>query len=164
MFTGGWCLAHTPLADIPLRRHSLADTPWLVDTPHGRHTLPGRHTPLQIHPLWQTHPLADTHSLADTPPWQAPTARHPPWQTPDCRHTPFPLEDDPLGRHPLADSPPSPWEMTPCSLREQIPPPGADTLLAQTPPEKHVGRYGQCAGGNYPTGMQSCFLYCIVLD
>ena len=61
---------------------------------------------------------------------------------------------------PGADTPPeadTPWEQTP--------PPGADTPLgADTPQEQtpsrteHAGRYGQCAGGTHPTGMQSCFV------
>ena len=31
-------------------------------------------------------------------------------------------------------------------------PPGVDT-----PGTEHAGRYGQCAGGMHPTGMQSCY-------
>ena len=95
MFTGGWCLAHTPLADTPLRRHSLADTPSLVDTPDCRHTLP-----------WQTRPLTDTppgrHPLPDIPPGRHPLADTPPspwettpWADTPGRHTPFPREDTP---------------------------------------------------------------------
>ena len=35
---------------------------------------------------------------------------------------------------------------------------GADTPQEQTPSRtEHAGRYGQCAGGTHPTGMQSCF-------
>ena len=55
----------------------------------------------------------------------------------------------------------TPWEQTP---------PGADTPPEQTPPwsrhhpaAEHAGRYGQRAGGTHPTGMQSCFLWCLSL-
>ena len=56
-----------------------------------------------------------------------------------------------------------PWEQTP---PEQTP--GADTPQSEHPPQsrhppsrhpppiEHAVRYGQCAGGMHPTGMQSC--------
>ena len=52
------------------------------------------------------------------------------------------LEQTPLEQTPWDHAPPQdqgpPWD--------QAPPPGAE----------HAGRYGQRAGGTYPTGMQSC--------
>ena len=64
----------------------------------------------------------------------------------------------------------------PCttSPSEAAPPPGAGLPLDQAPPPReqgpparsrppasaeHAGRYGQCAGGTHPTGMQSCRRY-----
>ena len=47
-----------------------------------------------------------------------------------------------LGHHPPGADPP----------QEQTPPTGADP----PPGAEHAGRYGQCAGGMHPTGMQSC--------
>ena len=72
----------------------------------------------------------------------------PPWEqtpSPPPRGADPPGADIPGSRHPLggADTP-----------REQTPPPGADPPSAQ-----HAGRYGQCAGGTHPTGMQSCDNY-----
>ena len=64
-----------------------------------------------------------------------------------------------LGYHPLTSHPPEqtpPGVGTPLGAGippEQTPLPGADP-----PCTMHAGRYGQQAGGMYPTGMQSCFL------
>ena len=53
------------------------------------------------------------------------------------------------------------WDTTPRNHA----PPGAmqhplQTMHHQhpTPGAEHAGRYGQCAGGTHPTGMQSCFI------
>ena len=53
----------------------------------------------------------------------------------------------PLSRHPPRSRPPGNRH-----------PPGADTPLgSRHPSPEHAGRYGQCAGGTHPTGMQSCY-------
>ena len=48
-----------------------------------------------------------------------------------------------------------PPEQTPPS--EQIPP--EQTPREQTPTSEHAVRYGQCAGGTHPTGIQSCYIF-----
>ena len=82
---------------------------------------------------WDTPPWEQTppSPAADTPPEQThPWSRHPPRSRhPQSRHTP-------RSRHP-----PPPWS--------RHPPPSAE----------HAGRYGQCAGGTHPTGMQSCYYW-----
>ena len=70
---------------------------------------------------------------------------------PGSRH--HPRADPPGSRHSLEQTPPradiSPWEQTS---------PQADSPQKQTPPAaEHAGRYGKCAGGMHPTGMQSCY-------
>ena len=35
--------------------------------------------------------------------------------------------------------------------------PGSRPLGVEPPSAEHAGRYGQCAGGTHPTGMQSCW-------
>ena len=102
--------------------------------------------------------------LGYTPPEQTPRSR-PPGADP-LEQTP-PWSRHPPSRHPREQT--SPQEQTP---PEQTPwsrhPPGADTPQADTPQEQtppweqdppieHTGRYGQCAGGTHPTGIQSCF-------
>ena len=74
-----------------------------------------------------------------------------------------------LGYHPPRSSPPEqaapPQEQTPPRAGtppEKAPPQEQTPPRADTPPEQapsraeHAGRYGQCAGGTHPTGMQSC--------
>ena len=87
------------------------------------------------------HPLSRHPPGAGTPRSRHPLRRHPQEQTP------------PQSRHPPGADPPEqtpPLEQTPPQSRHP-PPPGADT-----PSTEHAGRYGQCAGGTHPTGMQSC--------
>ena len=98
--------------------------------------------------------------LRYTPPPQEQT---PPGSRPPRADTPLgadtPLEAAPP---PRADTPPReqthPWSRHP--PQKQTPP------KADTPPSaEHAGRYGQCAGGTHPTGMQSgvwMFLYFFV--
>ena len=46
------------------------------------------------------------------------------------------------------------WDTTPTPLGPCTPPPPGPC----TPPgAEHAGRYGQCAGGTHPTGMQFCY-------
>ena len=70
----------------------------------------------------------------------------PPEQTPPPRSRPPPRP----GRPPLEQTPPS--SRHPPKTRH---PPGQ--ALPPPPGTEHAGRYGQCAGGTHPTGMQSCF-------
>ena len=72
---------------------------------------------------------------AGIPPWEQ---TPPPRSRPPPRPGRPPLEQTPPGRHP------------PPQTRH---PPGQ----ALPPGTEHAGRYGQCAGGTHPTGMQSCF-------
>ena len=106
----------------------------------------GGEVPDQVHPRDQVHPPEQTppgsrplrdqvHPLgADTPPGPGtPLEQAPPLQ--DQVHPPDQVpprhQVHPQSRHP-------PWPGTP-------------------PAAEHAGRYGQCAGGPHPTGMQSCF-------
>ena len=43
-------------------------------------------------------------------------------------------------------------------------PPRADPQDQAPPSTEHAGRYGQCAGGTHPTGMQSCYKDLCVLE
>ena len=92
---------------------------------------------------WDTTPPLG----ADTPQSRHPLrSRHPR----RSRHPPpgadTPQADTPGSRHPQSRHP-----------QGSRAPPRADTPQEQTPPSaEHAGRYGQCAGGTHPTGMQSC--------
>ena len=77
---------------------------------------------------------------------------HTPSQTPPAADTP---REQTHSRHPLRSrhtprEQTQPLEQTP---PRADPPQGADT---SSPSAEHTGRYGQCAGGTHPTGMQSC--------
>ena len=98
------------------------------------------------------HPLEQIPPRADTPQSRHPPSRHPPEQTPPLEQTP-PIADPPEQTPPRAGTPPPEQAHTPRSRTPQSrPPSGADTPR----PAEHAGRYGQRAGGTYPTGMQSC--------
>ena len=60
---------------------------------------------------------------------------------------------------------PPPWEQTSPQIRhrlDQTPPEQTSPRQEQTPPAEHAGRYGQRAGGTYPTGMQSCLVVSVM--
>ena len=60
-------------------------------------------------------------------------------------HSRYPLKQMPQSRHPPSRHPP----------RAENPP--SRHPREQTPPgTEHAGRYGQCAGGTHPIGIQSC--------
>ena len=95
-----------------------------------------------------------------------PWSRHPPEQTPPGVDTPQsrhpPRADTLQEQTPLGADPPQEQTCPPSRSRhappEQTPPP-----RSRHPPGKHAGRYGQCAGGTHPTGMQSCFYLLSIL-
>ena len=78
------------------------------------------------------------------PPWDQ---VHPSW---DQVHPP--------SRHPPGPGTPQPPAPGPGTLPwDQVHPSGPDTPPRTPPPRaEHAGRYGQCAGGTHPAGMQSC--------
>ena len=75
---------------------------------------------------------------------------------PQSRHPP-PEADTPQSRHPPRSRHP-PEADTPLEQTSRADPPGVDTPWSRHPPAEHAGRYGQCAGGMHPTGIQSCLL------
>ena len=97
--------------------------------PRTRYTPQGPGTPPdQVYPPDQVHPPGGTRYTPQT--WYTPRGQGTP---PGTRHIPPDQVHPPTG-------------------------PGTPPWIRYTPPgAQHAGRYGQCAGGTHPTGMQSCF-------
>ena len=90
-----------------------------------------------------------------TPPWDQ---VHPPDQVP-------PDQVHPLDQvHPPGPGTPPGTRYNPSQTRYTPPGPGTPPQPGTPPPSaEHAGRYGQCAGGTHPTGMQSCLCFALII-